>query len=119
MEHAGRTGDGRVEAADIDASRRSFHSRLLIRSKESLVDERRRGLFSGLAAQWGWVGPLIGQGSIFAGGLAIGGGLVLLRRGEGARARPELLITFGIGCVLFAILTRLFAIKRAAASARG
>ncbi len=116
-----RAGDGRVESAGLETSRRSFHSRLLLRSGERLVENRRRWILLRLADRWGWLGQLIGQGTIFAGGLAIGGGAMLISRGEEARALPGLLIAVGIGCVLFVIVARIAAMemmKRGTTSAR-
>jgi hypothetical protein len=122
MTAEGHPGDGRVEAAGLDGSRRSFHSNLLLRSGESVSNHRKRGILSKLADQWDWVSQLIGQGVIFAGGVAIGVGSMMHRPGEEVSLVSRLLISAGIGCVLFAIVARFLAVeamKRRATSARG
>jgi hypothetical protein len=101
------SADGLEKAHDEKRLGPSFHGRLLIRSSASRADHRNRRMFATFADRWGWLGQLIGQGAIFAGGLAIGGGVMLLRRGEEGRVRPEIMIGFGIGCILFAIVAQL------------
>jgi hypothetical protein len=101
------SSDGLEKAYDNKRLRPSFHGRLLIRSSASRMENRNWRMLASLADRWGWLGQLIGQGIIFAGGVAIGGGYVLLKRGEEGRVRPEIMIGFGVGCLLCAIVAQL------------
>ena len=94
-----RPGHTRQPAGEIDLARASFHGLLLVRSKMSLTEYRRRKRLLRIADRWGSLAKLIGQGAIFAGGLAVGGGIMLLRRGEALRGRPGIVILVGGACM--------------------
>lgn len=105
-----------------DVSHHSFHGHLLISSKTNLPARHKVGRFSRLVDRWGWLGQLVGQGAIFVAGLAIGGGVMISRRGGPSRFSPELIIGLGVGCMLFAIVTQIVArdaSRKWNASARG
>jgi hypothetical protein len=117
-----RPGDGREQTGGLDDKPSSFHSRLLIRSRTGLPDYRQRHKMMKLAEEWGWLGQIAGQAAIFAAGLAIGGGIVLLRRGEPSIYRAAIIIGLGVGCMVFAIVGQLVARganRRSASHARG
>jgi hypothetical protein len=117
-----RAGDSWEQADQLEGSKRSFHGQLLIRSKTNLPDAHRLNKLVMLTARWGWITQVLGQGAIFVGGLAIGGGFVLIRRGDPFPGRPGIIIGVGVGCMLFAILAQLLArgaSRRWASTARG
>ena len=59
-------------------------------------------------ADWrGAVGRLAGQGAIFIGGLMIGGGLVLLKKGEALAPRPGLMLAAGVGLLVIGLVANL------------
>jgi hypothetical protein len=103
--------DGR-EKKVVEVSDPSFHGRLLKSAIKSLPDHRKRRLPFKRPAWTGWpvvLGRLVGQGAIFAGGLLIGGGVMMLRRGEPLADRPGMMIVAGVAFVLLSILSNLLA----------
>lgn len=104
-------GHVRQQASEIDMARASFHGLLLARSKASLTDYRRRKRFLRFADQWGWLARLTGQGVIFSGGLMVGGGLLLLRRGDVLRGRSGIVIGLGVACMVLATLAHFLSKK--------
>ena len=105
-----------------------FHDHLLNRSKEALPSRKRAALAklakAKLTNQRAWVdraiGPirLAGDGAIFLGGIAIGAGVVICRRGEPLQGRPGAIIAAGLGLVLLTILVRLLVKVRSSMTAR-
>jgi hypothetical protein len=112
MSSGTRSGQGRDDSGEFKASTRAFHDLLLNRSKDALPPRRRNRL-----TKWLDRHPrlkrgisllfLMGCGAIFAGGVALGAGIVLLRRGEELRGRPGMIIAAGLGCMLLTILAGL------------
>ena len=104
-----QAGPGKDEIPEIVEPVHSFHDRLLSRSRTCLAG-RKRGRPGRIANRSTWLpatARLIGEGAIFAGGLAIGNGIVNLRLGRPWTGRPGMVIAIGLGCILFAILARL------------
>jgi hypothetical protein len=100
-------GDGTGKPAVRKSEWRAFHGGLATRSNSGQSANRRRRNLLRLADRWGWLGPFLVQGATFAGGLALGGGLVLIGRGEEWRSRSGVMIGVGVACVLFGLLSQL------------
>ena len=99
----------RENEADRAGTRDGFHGQLTDRAKIVLPPSRRRGLLAKYSIRGGWLAVLgvIGQGALFAGGLAIGAGIMLLRRGEPLKAGPGIMIVIGLGCLVAALAAQI------------
>jgi hypothetical protein len=101
---------GSIESSSEESSR-SFHDLLLTRSKDCLPSPRRlakaklkgRKPWDGLAIR---LRPAVGEAMIFAGGAAVGVGIMLLRKGEPIVGRPATAIAVGVGVVGLMIVLR-------------
>ena len=114
MNPENEVGQDRGQVAKPEGRGSSFHNRLLSRSATSLPDYRKARPFFlfRLAPRMAWlsaIGQIVGHGGIFAGGLAIGGGVMLLRRGELLKETPGMMIVAGLVFVALAILSKLIA----------
>ncbi len=112
MDSEKEVAEDRGQLAEPDGSGSSFHDRLLRRSATSLPDYRKARPLFRLAPRTAWLtafGQIVGHGGIFAGGLAIGGGAMLLRQGELLKERPGMMIAAGLVFVALAILSKLLA----------
>jgi hypothetical protein len=119
MESVGRTTIVRYNEASSEESSHSFHGLLLTRSRECLASRRRGPLarFKGRKPSNGLGTRLhrkIGEAAIFAGGAAIGAGVMLLSKGEPVLGlgRPATVIAVGLGLIPLVILARLMTNSR-------
>jgi hypothetical protein len=104
--------DDREGSDVLDVPESSFHGRLLSRSIKSLPDPRKRRPPFKRPARTGRLVVLVvlvRQVVIFAGGMGIGGGMMLLEKGEPLKGRPALMIGGGIALVVASILLSLAA----------